>query len=94
MNRQTDLPILAIQPAYSSVLITFDLTKIGFQEMVKKAEPSHFNETFRRNVDLANIGNVFQEVGHRAHEDTAPVLTDDFAPTEFLEAVRSNNARH
>jgi spermidine synthase len=78
----------------NAIVVGANFVAPSFQEIVKKAEPSHFNETFRRNVDLANIGNVFHVVGHRAHEDTAPVLTDDFAPTEFLEAVRSNNARH
>jgi spermidine synthase len=78
----------------NAVVVGANFAAPSFQEIVKKAEPSHFNETFRRNVDLANIGNVFHVVGRRAHEDTAPILTDDFAPTEFLEAVKNNNARH
>jgi len=73
----------------NAVLVAANFKSPTFEEMAKQAAHLSFNETFRRNVDLVKASASF----HPAEPDLnkkAPLLTDDFAPTEFLDAVKTN----
>lgn len=75
----------------NAVLVAANFKSPTFEEMAKQAAHLSFNETFRRNVDLVTASASF----HPAEPDPnkkAPLLTDDFAPTEFLDAVKTNRS--
>ena len=76
----------------NAVVVGANFASPDLQEILKKIESSRFNDTFRRNVDFRKIAGAFHVVA-RSTTDAAPLLTDDFAPTEFLEAVQRNNLR-
>jgi spermidine synthase len=73
----------------NAVLVAANFKSPTFEEMAKKAPQLSFNDAFRRNVDLANVAASFNPTIPEANSK-APVLTDDFAPTEFLDAVKTN----
>src|SRR2546430_6954842 len=73
----------------NAVLVAANFKSPTFQEMANEAAHLSFNETFRRNVDLTTVGKSFHSTVTEPNK-TAPVLTDDFAPTEFLDAVKTS----
>ncbi len=77
----------------NAVMVAANFKTPAFADMLKQSSQLQFNETFRQNVNIPSATGAFR-MGTTAVNDRAPVLTDDFSPTEFLEAVKTNNARH
>ena len=76
----------------NAVIVGANFGSPSLQDILAKVQPSRFNEIFRRNVDLPTLRGAFHIVAGGTNE-AATILTDDFAPTEFLEAARRNNLR-
>jgi len=74
----------------NAVVVGANFASPSLQAILKKASYLDFNETFRRNVDLPTTQKAFHIVDQGA-DANGPLLTDDFAPTEFLEAAKRNN---
>jgi spermidine synthase len=77
----------------NSVLVAANFSSPTFENMLKDAGRLSFNDTFRRNVDLAAASKSFHAAAPEL-DKKAPLLTDDFAPTEFLDAVKNKRPRH
>jgi spermidine synthase len=75
----------------NAVLVAANLKSPAFAEMAKQTVHLSFNETFRRNVDPVAAAKSFHPTAPETNKN-APLLTDDFAPTEFLDAVKTNRA--
>ena len=73
----------------NAVLVAANFKSPTFEEIAKQATHLSFNDTFRRNVDLATAGTSFHPTIPEPN-NKAPILTDDFAPTEFLDTVKTN----
>lgn len=73
----------------NAVLVAANFTSATFEQMVTHAVQLSFNDHFRRNVDPAAAAKSFHFTLPEPKEN-APILTDDYAPTEFLDAVKSN----
>jgi spermidine synthase len=76
----------------NAVLIGANFTSPSFESMLKDAGRLSFNDVFKRNVNFTAATQFF----HSASVDAGNkgmVLTDDFSPTEFLDAVKTNNSR-
>ena len=76
----------------NAVIVGANFTSPSLEQILTNTGYRDFNETFRRNVDLAVAAKAFHNVKDTANAG-APLLTDDFAPTEFLEAAQRNNLR-
>jgi spermidine synthase len=76
----------------NAVLVAANFKSPSFENMAKDAVRLSFNDVFRRNVDAAAVGKSFQPTIPES-DKKAPILTDDFAPTEYLDAVKTS-ARH
>jgi spermidine synthase len=74
----------------NAVLVGANFKSPSFENMLQQVARLSFNETFRRNVDLAAVSKSFHPNAPEPNKK-APLLTDDFAPTEFLDAVKTNN---
>jgi spermidine synthase len=77
----------------NSVLVAANFSSPTFENMLKDAGRLSFNDTFRRSVDLAAASKSFHAAAPEL-DKKAPLLTDDFAPTEFLDAVKNKRPRH
>jgi spermidine synthase len=73
----------------NAVMVAANFQSPTLEEMAKQSAHLSFNETFRRNVDLATVATSFHSVVPEPN-NKAPILTDDFAPTEFLDAVKTS----
>jgi spermidine synthase len=77
----------------NAVLVGANFTSPSFESSLKDAGRLSFNDVFKRNVSFAAAAPLFHSASAEAdHKGT--VLTDDFSPTEFLDAVKTNNSRH
>jgi len=75
----------------NAVLVAANFKSPALESMVKDAVHLSFNDAFRRNVDPVAAGRSFQLTIPES-EKKAPILTDDFAPTEFLDAIKTNRS--
>jgi len=76
----------------NAIIVGANFPSPRLEETLKKVRYRDFNETFWRSVDFTTIQKSFHIVDRSANA-AAPLLTDDFAPTEFLEAAQRNNLR-
>jgi spermidine synthase len=79
-------------PPDNAVLVGANFTSPSFETMLKEAGRLSFNDVFKRNVDFAAASKFFDPVSAEA-SNKGTILTDDFSPTEFLDAVKTNNSR-
>jgi spermidine synthase len=75
----------------NAVLVAANFKSPTFEEMAHRVVQLSFNETYRRNVDPSLAANSFHTLVPMPNA-SAPILTDDFAPTEFLDAVKTNRS--
>jgi len=75
----------------NAVLVAANFKSPSFESMAKDAVQLSFNDAFRRNVDPVAAGRSFRFTIPES-EKNPPVLTDDFAPTEFLDAIKTNRS--
>ena len=75
----------------NAILVGANFSGPTFVELAARVANASFSDIFRRNVDpaaaLASFHPFTPESGKKA-----PLLTDDFAPTEFLDAVKTKAA--
>jgi spermidine synthase len=76
----------------NSVLVAANFSSPTFENMLKDSGRLAFNDTFRRSVDLAAASKSFHATAPEL-DKKAPLLTDDFAPTEFLDAVKNKRSQ-
>jgi spermidine synthase len=76
----------------NAVLVATNSDSPALDNRLKDANRISFNETFRRSVDPAAAAKFFH-LTSSTPDTKAPLLTDDFAPTEFLDSVK-NSSRH
>jgi len=87
------LGLFDVRQTENAVLVAANFASPTFENMLKGAGHLSFNDTFRRSVDPVAAGNLFR-VAASVPDKKAPLLTDDFAPTEFLDAKKNNRSRH
>ena len=75
----------------NAVLVAANFKSPAFDNMIKDAVRLSFNDVFRRNVDPVAASKSFRLTLPEPGKD-APVLTDDFAPTEFLDSIKTNRS--
>ena len=75
----------------NAVLVGANFKSPTFEEMANKAGSLSFNDTFRRGVDPVAAVQLFQPSVPDLNRK-ATILTDDFAPTEFLDAVKTQRS--
>jgi spermidine synthase len=71
----------------NAVLVAANFHQPTLEEMAKKAGHLTFNEVFRHSVDPVAAAKSFHPIVRELSKN-APILTDDFAPTEFLDTVK------
>lgn len=76
----------------NAVLIGANFTSPSFETLLKDSGRLSFNDVFKRNVDFTVAAKFFR-MASAAPNNQGTVLTDDFSPTEFLDAVKTNNSR-
>ena len=75
----------------NAVLVAANFKSPSFENMLKDAVHQPFNDVFRRNIDPIAASRSFRLTLPEPGKN-APVLTDDFAPTEFLDSIKTNRA--
>ena len=75
----------------NAILVAANFKSPSFEELSKQVARLGFSQAFRRNVDPAAAGRAFRPAPADSGKK-APLLTDDFAPTEFLDAVKTKRA--
>ena len=86
------LGIYDVQQTENAVLVATNFASPTFETMLKDADHLSFNDTFRRSVDPGAAVKFFR-VAASESDKKASLLTDDFAPTEFLDAIKNNRSR-
>jgi spermidine synthase len=86
------LGIFDVPQTENAVLVAANYSSPSFENMLKDSGRLSFNDTFRRSVDPAAAVKFFRLAASEP-DKKAPLLTDDFAPTEFLDAVKNNRSR-
>ena len=86
------LGIFDVPQTENAVLVATNFASPTFESMLKDAGRLPFNDTFRRSVDPAAAIKVFRVAVPEADKN-GPLLTDDFAPTEFLDAMKNKRSR-
>jgi spermidine synthase len=76
----------------NAVIIAANFTSPSFETMLKDSGRVSFNDVFKRSVDLTAAAKFFRMASAEPN-NSGSVLTDDFSPTEFLDAVKTNNRR-
>ena len=77
----------------NAVLVAANFKLPTFEEMAHRVVQLSFNEIYLRNVHPSLAANSFHTLAPMPNK-SAPILTDDFAPTEFLDAVKTNRSAH
>ena len=85
------LGMFDVRPTANAVLVAGNFKHPSFENMLQQAVHLSFNETFHRNVDLVALSKSFHPIVPEPYKN-APLLTDDFAPTEFLDAMKTNRS--
>jgi spermidine synthase len=86
------LGIFDVPQTENAVLVATNFASPTLENMMKDSGRLSFNDIFRRSVDPAAAVKSFHMAGSEP-DKKAPLLTDDFAPTEFLDAVKNKPAR-
>ena len=76
----------------NAVIVGVNWASPSLQTRVESAGRLSFNPVFRRNVDPVAAGKLFR-LASGDPDKKATVLTDDFAPTEFLDAMKNSQSR-
>jgi spermidine synthase len=76
----------------NAVIVGVNWVSPSLQTRVESAGRLSFNPVFRRNVDPVAAGKLFR-LASGDPDKKATVLTDDFAPTEFLDAMKNSQSR-
>jgi spermidine synthase len=76
----------------NAVLVGANFGSPPLESMLKESARPVFSETFNRIVDLSAAAKCFR-LAPAEPDKHATLLTDDFAPTEFLDAMKNNNSR-
>jgi spermidine synthase len=76
----------------NAVIVGVNWASPSLQTRVESAGRLSFNPVFRRNVDPVAAGKLFR-LASGEPDKKATVLTDDFAPTEFLDAMKNSQSR-
>ena len=76
----------------NAVVIGANFTSPSLETMLKDSGRLSFSDVFKQNVDLTVAGKFFR-MASADPNNKGSVLTDDFSPTEFLDAVKTNNLR-
>jgi len=87
----SQLGMFEVAETDNAVLVAANFKSPTFEQMKKDAARYSFNETFRRSVDPNKALESFHSEPADPPKNT-PLLTDDYAPTEFLDAVKSKRA--
>ena len=77
--------IFDVPQTENAVLVATKSATPTFENMLRDANRPSFNETFRRSIDADVAAKLFRVA---ESDKKAPLLTDDFAPTEFLNAIK------
>jgi spermidine synthase len=85
------LGIFAVPQTENAVLVAANFASPTLESMLKEAGRISFNDTFRRSIDPATAVKFFRITALDLNRK-APLLTDDFAPTEFLDAMKNNHS--
>jgi spermidine synthase len=85
------LGLFDVPESDNAVLVAANFKSPTFEEMANKVGRLSFNDTFRRGVDPVAAVQLFQPSAPDLNKK-ATVLTDDFAPTEFLDAVKTQRS--
>ena len=86
------LGVFDVQQTENAVLVATNFGSPTFENMLKDVGHLSFNDTFRRGVDPVAAVKSFHLAASEP-DKKAPLLTDDFAPTEFLDAVKNKRSR-
>jgi spermidine synthase len=76
----------------NAVLTGANFTSPSFETMLKSADYLSVTEVFRRSVSLASARKLFH-ISPVVTNAKAAILTDDYAPTEFLDAIKNQPSR-
>lgn len=76
----------------NAVLIGANFASPVLESSLKEAGRLSFNDVFRRSVDLVAASKSFHLVPPEP-DKKATLLTDDFAPAEFLDAMKNKHSR-
>jgi spermidine synthase len=77
--------IFEVPQTENAVLVATNFAAPTFASMLRDGNRSSFNETFRRSIDADAAAKLFRVA---ESNKKASLLTDDFAPTEFLNAMK------
>jgi len=79
------LGIFEVPQTENAVLVATNFAAPTFASMLRDGNRPSFNETFRRNIDADAAAKLFRVA---ESNKKAPLLSDDFAPTEFLNVMK------
>ncbi|HEX4638277.1 MAG TPA: fused MFS/spermidine synthase [Chthoniobacterales bacterium] len=85
------LGIFEVPQTDNAILVAANFKSPSLEELSKNAARLGFAPAFRKNVDPAAAARAFRAAAVEPNKK-APLLTDDFAPTEFLDAVKTKRA--
>jgi len=77
--------IFDVPQTENAVMVATNSAAPTFESMLRNRNRSTFNETFRRVINADMAAKLFRVA---ESNKKAPLLTDDFAPTEFLNATK------
>ncbi len=86
------LGIFDVSQTENAVLVAANFASPTFENMLKDSGRLSFNDSFRRSVDPAAVVKSFHLPASEP-DKKVPLLTDDFAPTEFLDATKNKRSR-
>lgn len=81
-----------VQQTENAVLVGANFASPSLESVLKESDRLSFNDEFKRSVDLVAASKLFHLAPAHSNKPV-PLLTDDFAPTEFLDAMKNNNSR-
>jgi spermidine synthase len=76
----------------NAVMVGVSWASPSLQSRLESSSRLPFNQVFRRSVDPVAASKLFHLTSGEP-DKKATVLTDDFAPTEFLDAMKNSNSR-
>lgn len=75
----------------NAILVGANFVSPPLASALKESTRLGFSDVFKRNVNITAVASSFHLPGAEADQE-GKVLTDDFAPTEFLDALKSNKS--
>ena len=85
------LGLFEVPETDNAILVAANFKSPSLEDLCKNVARLGFSPVFRKNVDPAAAARAFRPALVEANKK-APLLTDDFAPTEFLDAVKTKRA--